>query len=287
MANGDTGKHEFMRASTNQDSYLVSASCRIIQDLADMYINPEESISSDAESAHFQNDLNSDTPNKYPNAPHSSPIDSQNDTDSPVFNEELVKCLNELPVILLSLEERTKDGSEETTQVDTEGPSESYFEASISTESDDSSEIQYHPENGGKSCSLKSLTLTASGHLLREEKPKSTESFSTNVSNKLEKNNFLRVGSLDEFNTAFYRRSTLSDNTSLIANCASDASDISLEDVESVSSDNSNSSSGERIKFEALALDSTIHPSILQKFQHWRTRGRNKRALSLDEMNPS
>ncbi|GBL97022.1 hypothetical protein AVEN_254077-1 [Araneus ventricosus] len=292
MATGNMSKHGIMGASTNQDSYLVSASCRIFQDLADIYINPEESISVDAEAARLENDLNSETPNKYPNAPHSSPIDLQNDPDSSVFNEELVKCLKELPVILLSLEERTKDGSAEMLEVDTEDPPRSYFEASTSTKSDvkpyGCKGFQYHNENFGKNCSVKAMTVTASGHHAGDSKSESTEPFYTNVNNQLERFNFLRVDSVGEFNADFYGRSTLSDNTSIIANCASDASDISLEDVESVSSDdNSSCESTGRIEFEALALDSTIHPSTVQRFQHWRIRGRNKRALSLDEMNPS
>ncbi|KAF8793867.1 hypothetical protein HNY73_001901 [Argiope bruennichi] len=241
MSTGNASKHDVGKSSTNQNSFLISASSRILQDLSDVYINPLESVSVDADSPRFQIDSSNETPNKYPNAPQSSPIDVQNNTDISVFNEELMKCLSNLPVILLPSEE--SNDSFEMPVFHTEDDTRSYLEATKSAESE----------------------VVSDNCKVFEE--------------HYEKYNGI------SFETS--QRSTFSDNESVIANCASDVSDISSEEEETASSDGGSSCvSRDRIEFEALALDSAIYPSIFKGLQHWRTLSRNKRALSLDEVNP-
>ncbi|XP_055931218.1 uncharacterized protein LOC129961700 [Argiope bruennichi] len=291
MSTGNASKHDVGKSSTNQNSFLISASSRILQDLSDVYINPLESVSVDADSPRFQIDSSNETPNKYPNAPQSSPIDVQNNTDISVFNEELMKCLSNLPVILLPSEE--SNDSFEMPVFHTEDDTRSYLEATKSAESEVVSdnckvfEEHYEKYNGNRSVESSYVIWNRSEHLTEEGKSGSTGCLPTNGSDQMGKLNLLRVNSVRDFNRDFNRRSTFSDNESVIANCASDVSDISSEEEETASSDGGSSCvSRDRIEFEALALDSAIYPSIFKGLQHWRTLSRNKRALSLDEVNP-
>ncbi|GIX90124.1 uncharacterized protein CEXT_406031 [Caerostris extrusa] len=247
-----------------------SPSWNIIEDSNNKQLNTLDSFSKDFEHSCRYNDSNSETPQKLPNAPKSSPVGESSATNSKFNSDLLAACIKKLPLILLP-PERSDDDFWKRPR------SESDVDFGV-LRNDYSTQID---EVSYRKSSIWSL-IEDQTKVENERDPRINKEPFSNIFPNLVGHCNLSIGSITELSDSCLR--TFSDRESILANCASDVSDVSLSDCESDVNSVRSSFGNEDIRFESFSTGSQIQPSIVQRSQNWRLKNKNQRRLSLDEL---
>ncbi|GIY89009.1 hypothetical protein CDAR_510151 [Caerostris darwini] len=230
-----------------------SPSWNTIEESNNKQPNTLDPFSKDFENSCKYHDSNSETPQKLPSAPKSSPVGENSATNSKFNSDLLAACIKKLPLILLP-PERNDDNFWERPRSESDVDCE-VLRNDYSTQID---EVSY------RKSSIWSL-IEDQTKVENERDPRfNTEHFSNIFPNPVGHCN-LSIGSITEFGDSCLR--TFSDRESILANCASD---VSLSDCESDVNSVHSSYGNEDIRFESFPNwfpNSTIYRSEISKLE--------------------